>query len=153
MSDERDIAGVLAPPPLIYGGALVAGVLASRRYPVRFPRISRPAGWTLTAAGAGVAALGVLEFRRAGTSVDPYRPSTSFVSGGPYRFSRNPDYLGLTLLYAGVSLLVRSPWSLALLPGVLAVMSRGVIEREERYLEERFGEEYRLYKERVRRWI
>ena len=155
MSDERDTAGVIAPPPLIYGGALGLGILANRRYPAPFPprRIARLLGWPLIVAGLGLAELGALEFGRAETNVNPYKPAAALVQAGPYRFTRNPGYLGAALIYAGISLLARSPWSLALLPGVLAIMRRGVIEREERYLEGKFGEEYRRYKERVRRWI
>lgn len=155
MSDERDIAGVVAPPPLIYGGALGVGLLASRLYPAPFSsrRVARFLGWPLIVVGIGLVELSALEFGRAGTNVNPYKPVAALVQEGPYRFTRNPGYLGAALIYAGVSLLARSSWSLALLPGVLAIMRRGVIEREERYLEDWFGEEYRRYKARVRRWI
>ena len=155
MSDERDTAGVIAPPPLIYAGALAAGIAASRLRPLPFlPRsLKRPLGWPLIAGGLLFGMWGLRSLRRAGTNVDPYRPTIAFVTDGPYRFTRNPLYLGLTSVYAGVSALANSLWAMLLLPGVLAVMRRGVIEREERYLENKFGEEYRLYKARVRRWI
>lgn len=155
MSDELETAGVLAPPPLIYAGALGLGLLASRRFPTPFSsrRIARLLGWPMIATGIGIAELGALEFGRVGTNVNPYKPTTALAQDGPYRFTRNPGYLGATLIYVGISLLTRSSWSLALLPGVLAAIDRGVIRREERYLEERFGEEYGLYRERVRRWI
>lgn len=155
MSGERDTAGVLAPPPLIYGGALGLGLLASRRYPTRLSsrRVARFLGWPLIVAGVGLAESGALEFGRAGTNINPYKPAAALVQDGPYRFTRNPGYLGAALIYAGISALASSLWAMLLLPGVLAVMRRGVIEREESYLEGKFGEEYRLYKARVRRWI
>ncbi len=155
MSDERDTAGVIAPPPLIYGGALSLGLLANRLRPLSFlpRRLGRVLGWPLIAVGLLLGLWGLGSLRRAGTNVDPYRPTTAFVTDGPYRYTRNPLYLGLTAVYAGVSALANSLWAVLLLTGVLAVMRRGVIEREERYLEGKFGEEYRLYKKRVRRWI
>lgn len=84
---------------------------------------------------------------RAGTKVDPREPTTAIVTGGPYRFTRNPLYLSMTLIYSGITALFDA------LPGVLRIMRRGVIEREERYLEGKFGDEYLNYKAQVRRWI
>ncbi len=80
-------------------------------------------------------------------------PSSALVTSGPYRFTRNPMYLGMASLYAGIALAFGLLWSLALLLVVLVVIDRGVIAREERYLERRFGDEYRLYKQQVRRWL
>lgn len=91
--------------------------------------------------------------RRAGTNVDPREPTTAIVTGGPYRFTRNPLYVSMTLMYTGISALANALWPMLLLPGVLAVMNKGVIEREERYLERKFGDEYLRYKAGVRRWV
>jgi len=91
--------------------------------------------------------------RRAGTNVRPDQPATAIVVDGPFRFTRNPLYLGLTGLYAGVALLVDALWPLLLLVPLLVIVKWGVIHREERYLEAKFGETYRLYKARVRRWL
>jgi protein-S-isoprenylcysteine O-methyltransferase Ste14 len=91
--------------------------------------------------------------KRAGTNVDPREPTTTIVTGGPYRFTRNPLYLSMTLVYAGITALANALPAALLLPAVLAFMRRGVIEREERYLERKFGDEYMDYKARVRRWI
>lgn len=153
--DDGDNPGVVAPPPLIYGGALAAGLLANRWRPVPFlPRaVARPLGWMLLTGGLLLGRYGVQALRGAGTNVDPYKPVNAFVVNGPYRFTRNPLYLGLTMVYAGVSALANALWAVALLPGVLAVIRRGVIEREERYLERKFGDEYLRYKARVRRWV
>jgi len=159
MSDEaresQDNPGVIAPPPLIYAGALAAGVLANVLYPISFlPRgLARVLGWPLIVGGLVIGSLGLREMKRAGTNVDPREPTTAIVTEGPYRFTRNPLYLCLTLVYAGISALANSLWAVLLLPGVLALIRRGVIEREERYLEGKFGGEYLDYKARVRRWI
>ena len=150
-----DNPGVIAPPPLIYAGALIAGLLANRLYPVRFLPcgLSRALGPPLVAAGLVIGFFGFREMKRAGTNVDPYHPATAIVTGGPYRYTRNPLYVGMTLIYAGLAARANALPAALLLPPVLAVMRSGVIEREERYLEGKFGEEYLRYKGRVRRWI
>ena len=92
-------------------------------------------------------------FRRAGTPVDVRRPTTRVVTDGPFRFSRNPGYLSLTGMYVGLTAVTDALWPLVFLPGVLLAVQRGVIKREERYLERKFGEDYLAYKARTRRWI
>jgi protein-S-isoprenylcysteine O-methyltransferase Ste14 len=83
----------------------------------------------------------------------PRQAPTAIVTHGPYRRSRNPGYTGFALIYAGISLAGNRRWPLVLLPGVIAVVDRGVIRREEAYLADRFGEEYEAYRRRVRRFI
>ena len=153
--EGSDNPGVIAPPPLIYAGVLSAGLLLNRLRPTAFlpEKLRRFVGLALFLGGVVVGSLGFREMRRAGTNVDPYKPATAIVESGPYRFTRNPLYIGLTLMYAGIAAFANALAALLLLPGVLAVMRRGVIEREERYLEGKFGDEYVRYKERVRRWI
>jgi protein-S-isoprenylcysteine O-methyltransferase Ste14 len=90
---------------------------------------------------------------RAKTTLNPAGPASTLVTGGPFRFTRNPIYLGDTLMYLGLALLFGRRGPLLLLPGVLAALDRGVIRREERYLERRFGRQYRAYRARVRRWL
>jgi protein-S-isoprenylcysteine O-methyltransferase Ste14 len=158
MSDapgNADNPGVIAPPPLIYAGALAIGLLANRRYRLAFlPRgLRRVLGWPLIFGGLVIGILGVREMKRAGTNVDPRESTTAIVTGGPYRFTRNPLYLSMTLIYGGITTLANALPAALLLPIVLAIMRRGVIEREERYLERKFGDEYLDYKARVRRWI
>jgi protein-S-isoprenylcysteine O-methyltransferase Ste14 len=155
MADERDNAGVVAPPPLIYLGSLVLGLVLNRRHPIAFlPRtIARALGWSLV--GGGVLLLGWFEqtIHRAGTPASPYKPVSGIATEGPFRYTRNPAYLAMATIYAGISSLANALWAILLLPAALVVVQRGVIEREERYLERKFGEEYLRYKERVRRWI
>ena len=87
------------------------------------------------------------------TSPLPIKPTTAIVATGPYRFTRNPMYVGLAALYLGITLWVDSLWPVLFLPAVLFMIQRFVIAREERYLEAKFGDQYRGYKARVRRWI
>jgi len=155
MSGEREpVAGVVVPPPLLYALLLAAGLILNhqRPRPVLPEAIAAIAGPFLAAWGL-IVIPAVLAFRRAGTSPRPWRPATALVTGGPYKISRNPMYLGFTLIYLGASVWANALWPLLALPVVLAVTDRGQIAREEAYLERRFGDEYRRYKARVRRWI
>ena len=92
-------------------------------------------------------------FRRKGTAVEPWKPSTALATDGIYRLSRNPIYLGFTLIYVGIALGMDSPVALALILPCLIVVDSFVIAREERYLEARFGEPYRAYNRSVLRWL
>jgi protein-S-isoprenylcysteine O-methyltransferase Ste14 len=153
--DKADNPGVVAPPPFIYAGALAAGLLANRRYHIPFlpRRLARTLGASLVACGLAVGFLGEREMRRAETNTNPYKPATSVVTGGPFRFTRNPLYLSMTLIYGGISALANALPAALLLLVVLRLMRRGVIEREERYLERKFGDEYIEYKVGTARWI
>ena len=150
-----DTPGVLAPPPLIYSAVLAVGLLAHTLYLVTFlpNKVTRTLGWPLIGAGLVLGFLGDRAMRNAHTNVSPYRPTTKLVTEGPYRFTRNPLYLSVTLVYGGVAILANALWAALLLPVVLGVMRYGVIEREERYLEQKFGEEYLRYEAQVGRWI
>lgn len=145
---------MLAPPPLIYLVPLALGFLLHRRYPLLLPgrRVTMVLGLACILAAA-IVLPALLAFRRAATRPEPWRPATSLVTDGPYRFSRNPMYVGFTLLYLGIALRYGSLWPLLFLPLVLSVMHFGVIVREEAYLERRFGDAYREYRRRVNRWL
>jgi protein-S-isoprenylcysteine O-methyltransferase Ste14 len=95
----------------------------------------------------------VLAFRKAATPVSPLNPTAHLVRTGPYRYSRNPDYIGQIVLYVGIALVVNTWWAIFVLPVVLVAIQFGVIRREEHYLEARFGQEYRDFKARVPRWL
>ena len=152
---EPDNAGVIAPPPLIYLGPLLLGLLLHRARPTAFlpRRIASLLGWPLLACGIGVNLWFVVTMRRAHTPLNPRKPVRRVITWGPFRFSRNPGYTSLVMTYAGIASVVNTLWPLLFLPAVLTVIRRGVIEREERYLERAFGAEYGQYKARVRRWI
>ena len=91
--------------------------------------------------------------RQAGTNINPTQPTTAIVVEGPFRLTRNPLYLSLTVFYAGIATLINAFWVLLLLPVVMLLINRGVIDREEQYLARKFGEQYLHYKEQVRRWL
>lgn len=150
-----DTAGVIAPPPLLAAGALLLGYLLDLARPV--PMLPEPAqyviGAVLIVPAVALGASGVLCFRRAGTHVEPYKPTTALVSDGPYRWSRNPLYVALLLAYAGTAIAVDSAWMLALILPLFLTLRYGVVAREERYLERKFGEAYLAYKAMVRRWL
>jgi len=154
-SDQEDTGGVIAPPPLIFAIPGTIAALAGRAFPVQvMPQpFALTLGIVLTVAGIALTIWALPKFRQAQTSLMPYKPTTAIISTGPFAITRNPLYLGMTLLYVGITLIGNTIWPLVLLPFVLAVVQRGVIEREERYLERNFGDEYLRYKSRVRRWI
>ena len=154
--DVPEIPRVLAPPPVIFLGALALGAILQVLWPLSLFAHSleaRVAGGCMVLGGLALSGAVMYYFARAGTPVMPWRETRRLVVWGPYRFSRNPDYVGQALLVGGLALLFAVPWVfLALLPALL-ILRYGVISREERYLERRFGEEYRQYCAHVRRWL
>ncbi len=157
-TEARDNPGVIAPPPLIYAVPLIMGLILHVLFPVRLfrflPRLVRAiAGGSLIGFALTFVTLAFREMRRAHTNVNPTQPATALVVEGPFMLTRNPLYLSLTLLYTGITILVNTLWAMLLLPVILVVMRWGVIDREERYLERKFGEQYLRYKASVHRWI
>lgn len=155
---EMKHPGVRFPPPTLFVLGIAAGWLLNRAVP--FPigawlaaPVRLPLGWAAVAVGAVVIAWGMLTFARARTAIYPTRPARTIVDWGPFRFSRNPMYVGLTAMMAGVGLLIDGAWVLIFIPLVLAALTAFVIRREEAYLAGAFGEEYAAYRARVRRWL
>jgi protein-S-isoprenylcysteine O-methyltransferase Ste14 len=146
---------VIAPPPLIFLAGLVVGFGLEALLPGS--EVPGAVRWVLGGAtllaGLALQTTFIAAFSRKGTAVEPWKPTTAIVTTGPYRLTRNPAYLGMALIYVGIALLADSLWVLAPLPLVIAAIDRGVIAREERYLERKFGREYLDYKQRARRWI
>lgn len=155
MRNEKDNPGVIAPPPLIFLSGLLVGGFISWFYPRSFlpPSVSRFAGVFLILAGSAFIVSAILKMRRTATNVEPWKPTTAIIDDGVYAVSRNPIYLGMALIYLGVSFLFDSFWCLPPLVLVLLAIHFGVILREEKYLTRKFGSEYLNYKTRVRRWI
>lgn len=157
MASTRDHPGVIAPPPLLYAGTLMVGLAVDFllvRVPTGLPPMARYGPAVMLGAGAAALAAGAIgRFLRAGTHVEPWRPATVLVTDGVYRFTRNPMYVAMTLLYGAVALAADSVVTLVLLLPLLVVMRHGVIAREERYLDAKFGDGYRQYRGRVRRWL
>lgn len=148
-------AGVVVPPPLIYLAFFLVGLVLQRYLPLpRLPiGIGRAVGVVLVLLWLALFLWSIRRFWAAGTSVIPVRPTTALVIEGPYRFTRNPMYLGLLFLYAGLACWFGLVWPLLLAPAVVWVINVYVIAREERYLDRKFGQEYRQYRAQVRRWI
>src|SRR5262249_54277763 len=138
-----------------YGAALIVELALHWFWPLPIFRASliRWLGIAVVAVGLAVVLRVVQTLRAAGTNVDPRRPTTAIVTTGLFRFSRNPIYVGLTLMYLGLTLAFNTWWGLVMLVPLLLTMHRGVILREERYLEQTFGEQYRQYRSRVRRYL
>jgi protein-S-isoprenylcysteine O-methyltransferase Ste14 len=155
MPPPADRAGVIAPPPFIYAAVFGTGYALDSAVP--FPLLpdglAAGLGSVLVAAGLVLLFAGARTLSRAGTAVNPYRPSTVLVTTGPYAYSRNPLYVAFALAYLGAAVLVDTGWPVMLSPVLLWLMYRGVIAREERYLQHLFGDEYRRYQARVRRWL
>jgi protein-S-isoprenylcysteine O-methyltransferase Ste14 len=156
MAEPRpDSAAVKLPPPLTFAVPLLAGIALDRWLPLAaLPALpSRVAGAILVAAGLAFTGWARLLFIRRGTTVLPFRPSSVFVADGPFRYSRNPIYVGFIAAYAGIALLCRAVWPLIFLPFVVVAIWQMAIAKEEAYLERRFGAQYLEYKVRVRRWL
>ena len=151
-----DTARVVAPPPLMFLGAALAGRALDRL--LRLPRLGDgrtrlAAGVTLFGAGGALALWAAVLFKRAGTNVVPDRSATALVTSGPFRWSRNPGYIGQTLMYLGLAARGGSLGGLALLGPLLHVLNSRVVVREEAYLERRFGDAYRRYTQTAPRWL
>ncbi len=153
-----DFADVAVKPPLLFGGALALGYVLSLYFPLgpglaQANALALTVGITFIALGFALTIRSVQMFRRAGTNVVPGEPATALVTAGPYRFTRNPIYIGFVLVYFGLSIVLTSMWVLLLLFPTLVILHRGVVKREEAYLERKFGDAYRAYKARVPRWL
>ena len=152
--ENRDSAGVKVPPPFIFLGGLAVGFVLEALLGSSVPdTVQWVAGGLALLAGIALQTTFIAAFNRRGTAVEPWKPTTAIVTTGPYRFTRNPAYLGMALISVGIALLADSLWALAPLPIVLLLIDRTVIAREERYLERKFGDEYVGYKRGVRRWV
>ena len=153
-----DRSGVRLPPPLLFIAGLAVGfgikkVSPLPILPVTLGVVTSVLGWVFVALALLLVISALLTFRSVGTSPNPTAPTRALALRGPYGITRNPMYLGLALLSAGICLVANALWPLLLLPAVLLILQRKVIDREERYLEAKFGREYLDYKARVRRWL
>ena len=155
---DTGTAGVVVRPPLLFLGALLLGLVLDRLLPLPFPvsgidLVHWIIGSSLILTGLALAAAGIRSFSRAGTPVQSIKPTRALVTTGVHGFTRNPIYLGMFLLYGGIGVAARSPWILILTVPLAITIRYGVVAREEAYLERRFGDAYRDYKARVRRWL
>jgi len=134
-------------------GFLIQAVWPLYILPVTLAGVVGVVGWIFVALAFLPVMSAVLTFRNVGSSPNPMVPTKALALGGPYRFTRNPMYIGFLLLSTGICLTTNALWPLLFLPAVLLILRRKVIDREERYLEAKFGFEYLAYKSRVRRWL
>jgi len=153
---QGDQADVVALPPLIYLVPFVLGILLHllRAMPIATNfNVGLVVGWPLIVLAIVLMIWALQTFKKAGEDKNVSTATHSIVTSGPFAFTRNPMYLAMVILYVGFAIIINSLWPFFFLPIVLIVMHYGVILREEKYLENKFGEKYTDYKKRVRRWI
>ena len=158
MKTENDNPHVIAPPPLIFLSGLLLGGIVQWFYPfylfsAEYLIYSKIAGIFLAVCGLGIILTAHLKMKKAQTNIEPWKPTNAIISDGIYSYSRNPIYAAMVLIFYGIKLFFNSVWFTPALILVLIVIHYGVILREEKYLEGKFGVEYLNYKNRVRRWI
>ncbi len=155
MSEEQDNAGIVTHPPLFYIAAALIGVGIDYFVPLSF---GFEGGTTVAAIaifilGLLIAAMGGRKFASDKQSPSVHAPTTGIYTSGIYAYTRNPMYLGVMLWMASASLYFDKLWILIMCVPLLIFMNKVVIEKEEAYLERKFGDEYTAYKNKVRRWI
>jgi len=152
---KSDHPRVIVPPPLLYGGGILAVLAMQWAWPAPISGhiIIAWIGAVLIGIGFALDVWGAFGMIKARTPINPYRSPRAIVDAGAFRVSRNPLYVGLDLIFLGVALVLNSLWGPSMLVLVLVVMHYGVILREERYLEAKFGESYRRYRTAVRRYL
>ncbi len=154
--DDTAVARILERPPLLFVACLLLGLTLDHlvALPLPLPELVR---WALAGglflAGAAIMAAGVRDFSRAATPVPSNQPVRALVTSGIHAWSRNPIYVGMLLLYAGIGVAAHGAWVLILALPLVVLLRYRVIAREEAYLERRFGAAYLDYKARVRRWL
>ena len=156
MNDTADTAQVVVRPPIAWALAVLVGLALQWIMPLPFMPAAVSAGWAggaVFAAALALFASAIVTMTRAGSNVPTNLPSTTIVEAGPYRYTRNPIYLGMVLGLIGLAIAFDSLWLLMTLVPFALVIRYGVIAREEAYLERKFGETYRGYRQRVRRWL
>ena len=151
-------AGVITRPPLLYLACLILGLVLDQMLslPLTLPDtalVRWTVGGGLILLGVAIAAAGIRNFSRAATPVQTSQPVRALVTTGIHGWSRNPIYVGMFFVYAGIALAAQSAWVLVLTLPLTIAMRYGVVAREEAYLERRFGDACRDYNARVRRWL
>ena len=147
--------GVRLHPPIIYAISILIGIGLHSAYPLVIPLEihGRLYAGTLFFLALVIAGLSLREFRQAGTDVRPDKPDSALITTGPYRYTRNPLYIVLTLAQITVSVWYNNAWVLLMVIPSIVVITQYAIKREERYLEKLFGQDYIEYRQHVRRWL
>ena len=156
-NQEQTNAGVIAPPPLIFAATMALGLIANYLYPLHILNMTFRPRFFISLPFLCISGLLVLAsiygFWANKTPVATHKPTTAIVDSGVFGITRNPMYISLTLLYISITIAANSLFSLVLLPVFCLILNYGVVCREERYLEQKFGGDYLDYKKKVRRWI
>jgi len=141
--------------PVLYAGTLLLGLGIHLLWPMHLASglAIRVVGTVLVVMSGVLSRWASRTMRRAGTKVLPSQPTLSIVTSGPFRFSRNPLYVAGSFLYLGLTLVFNSGWPLGLFVPMFVILDWGIVRREERYLEKKFGDTYLAYKASVRRWL
>jgi protein-S-isoprenylcysteine O-methyltransferase Ste14 len=159
MSDEPDNAQVRIPPPILIVVCLIAGWCLDQG---QSWLILPATGWygprvalsgALILLGLGLILYCAQQFKQAHTPIEPWRPTSSVITSGPYRYSRNPIYLGIVIAGAGIALAFNTCWMLFSVLAFALIANKHVIEKEEDYLDRKFGESYSNYRRETRRWL
>lgn len=159
MDSHKDAASVRVFPPLVPLATILIAIAINYLWPIGFPFEMPEAlrywlgGFIIVGALVGLGGWAVLVMRLDGQSENPYKPTLAILERGPFRVTRNPMYLQMVLICIGVGILLLNGWLVLLAPVCAWILWRLAIEPEEAYLEQKFGDEYRDYKNRVRRWI
>jgi len=156
MADTTDTADVMIRPPIAWAVAVLAGLALNWLMPLPFVPAAMLASWLgamVFALAVALSVWAITTITRAGSNVPTNRPTTTIVAAGPYRFSRNPIYIAMVLGLIGPAIALDSLWLLLTLVPFALVIRYGVVAREEVYLERKFGDDYRRYRARVRRWL
>ena len=156
MADTADAAEVIVRPPIAWALAVLAGLVLNWLMPLPFLPAAVSTGWLgaiVFVFALALVAWAITTVTRAGSNVPTNLPSTTIVETGPYRFTRNPIYLGMVLGLIGLAIAFNSLWLLITLAPFALVIRYGVVSREEAYLERKFGDAYRRYRAGVRRWL
>lgn len=154
---EHDSPGVNIMPPAVFYACLILGGILEYSFPFDFPVLSKPAHIVLglVIGGFGFAFMMAAhgKFKRIGTNIPTNLPAVTFVVDGAYNFSRNPMYVGGSVFFLGIGLAIGSLWMLAAYLPLGLYLALYVVPKEEAYMERVFGDEYRTYCSRVKRWI
>ncbi len=152
---QNDNAGVITIPPFIHIGFLALAIGLHYVWPIDM----LPAPWQyilptlLVLIAVYLGKQSVPEFKKTGTTLDVRTPTTAIITSGAYQYTRNPIYLGMAILHIAIGILIDNLWAVLTVIPAMIVMTEGVIKREEKYLEGKFGDSYRNYKSQVRRWL
>lgn len=157
MTSKKDHPGVYVPPPMFYGLTFVASLFLQKKItldPALFQsQLTKATGILLLICAGFFIGTSMIRFLRSRNTIITIKPANSLQITGIYQVTRNPMYLGLAIVYLGITCLIGNWWHLILFPVLIVVLQEYVIKREERYLERAFGQQYLEYKVSVRRWL